>query len=373
MGRARAGVAAAVCLGLILASTLVLDWFHARIDVSSIAGDAVVKSMVDQSLIKIDLRSISVCNEGVCMSAPMSKLVGAYPTVAGAAFWTSLLLAALVAFQAGLRVIGGMPAVGFNRLGYLLAFASFATGTLAGYMFGPETGNHAEAGFAATRTWGPAALLLGDLVAIVALYFAVKPDEQAFESPVITHPRAAVAAAPAVTPAPARSNVPDSIPLDGRPLEERAAPPARPAEPQGPTAAPPALRGRLSYATATAMLASIGIDATLEAGATRMVRWSEVVGVHARRLPSAPPFDGVTFVDVVSTAGATLRILPWTRLTGETLETGEGRMRAIVKLVETRCPGANVDRATRAYADGAEPARQLPDEATLAAHDEHLA
>ncbi len=81
----------------------------------------------------------------------------------------------------------------------------------------------------------------------------------------------------------------------------------------------------------------------------------------------------MTFVDVVSTAGATLRILPWTRLTGDSIEPGEGRMRAFVNLAAARCPSANVDRATRAFADSAEPARQLPDEATLAAHDEHLA
>ncbi len=370
MGRARVGTTAAVCLVLILASTLGLDWFHARV-VSSSDTDAAVKSMVDRTIIKIDLRSLRACDGDVCMSGPVSKIVGMYPTVAVAAFWSSLLLAALVAFQAAMRLIGRTPGEGLNRLGYLLVFASLATGLLAGYIYGPDPGNHAEAGFSTTRTWAPAKLVAGALVAVVALYFAGTPDEAIVAAPVVAQPRVSAPVGPDAPPPPARSQVPDSIPLDGRPLEAEA--PPRPAETAGPSVAPSALRGVLRYATASATLASIGIDATLEAGATRIVRWSEVVGIHARRLPPAPPFDGVTFVDVVSTAGATLRILPWTRLTGENMESGEGRMRAIVNFVAARCPVANIDRATRAYADGAEPARQLPDEATLAAHDEHLA
>ncbi len=285
MGRARVGVTAAVSVMLILASTLALDWFYARVNANVIGGDAVVKSMVENSVFKIDLHSVGLCHQGVCVSVSMSKLVGAYPTLAGAAFWVSLVLAGVVAFQAGVRMIGGAPNPQLNTLGYLLAFASFATAALAGYMFGPETGNHTEAGFAATRSWGAVALLVGDVVAVVALYFAIKPDEPASEAPVIVHPRVA-AAAPVVAPTPARSQVPDSIPLDGRPLEATANP-APLVDVPSPTVEPAALRGVLRYATATATLASIGIDATLEAGATRIVRWSEVVGIHARRLRRA--------------------------------------------------------------------------------------
>jgi hypothetical protein len=76
--------------------------------------------------------------------------------------------------------------------------------------------------------------------------------------------------------------------------------------------------------------------------------WRDVVGVVARRLPSA--YEGATFVDIVSTAGSTLRILPWTRVTGEPIDgDGERRARELVELVTSRCPDARLDPATRAF------------------------
>jgi hypothetical protein len=81
-------------------------------------------------------------------------------------------------------------------------------------------------------------------------------------------------------------------------------------------------------------------------------------------------------VDLVSTTGSTLRILPWTELTGEALLGGESnpveRARAFVQLVATRCPGAKLDAATRTFLGSRGLAAQLPDAALLAQHDERL-
>ncbi|HET7505200.1 MAG TPA: hypothetical protein VFK02_29480 [Kofleriaceae bacterium] len=134
---------------------------------------------------------------------------------------------------------------------------------------------------------------------------------------------------------------------------------------------PAHLRGRLQYVAITAELTAGGIDAHLEDGSSRLVLWRDVVGVVARRLPLA--FDGATFIDVVSTAGSTLRIVPWTRLTGEPID-GEpdARPRGVVERVIARCPDARVDPATRQFLDTGE-AAQLPDVETLRAHDERLA
>jgi hypothetical protein len=86
-----------------------------------------------------------------------------------------------------------------------------------------------------------------------------------------------------------------------------------------------------------------------------------------------PAYDGATFVDIVSTAGSTLRIVPWTRLTGELLEPeGEDRPRAVIERVISKCPGAKLDPATRQFLDTGE-AAQLPDLETLRAHDARLA
>ena len=131
------------------------------------------------------------------------------------------------------------------------------------------------------------------------------------------------------------------------------------------------MRGKLAYAIASAEITTGGVDARREAGEIVLVLWRDVVGVVARRLPQF--YESSTFIDLVSTAGSTLRVLPWTRLTGHHLEgTDEERARAFVQLVAQRCPSAKVDAATRQFVDGSE-AAQLPDAATLKAHDERLA
>jgi len=134
---------------------------------------------------------------------------------------------------------------------------------------------------------------------------------------------------------------------------------------------PEHLRKRLSYVAITAELTGGGIDARREDGTSRLVLWRDVVGVVVRRMP--PVFDDALFVDIVSTARSTLRIVPWTRLTGDPIE-GEGDVRPvrIVEYILAKCPNAKLDPATRQFLDTGEPA-QLPDLETLRAHDARLA
>jgi hypothetical protein len=134
---------------------------------------------------------------------------------------------------------------------------------------------------------------------------------------------------------------------------------------------PEHLRNRLRYVALTAEVTGGGIDARREDGLSRLVLWRDVVGVVARRMP--PAYDGAAFVDIVSTAGSTLRIVAWTRLTGELVEVDvNARPRAVVEHVVAHCPGVRLDRATQMFLDSGEPA-QLPDLDTLRAHDERLA
>ena len=92
----------------------------------------------------------------------------------------------------------------------------------------------------------------------------------------------------------------------------------------------------------------------------------------ARRLP--PEYGAASFVDLVSTPGSTLRMLPWTRVGGDRV-TGEGEelARALVELVMACCPEAKLDAATRTFLADHQSALQLPDLDTLAAHDQRLA
>jgi hypothetical protein len=139
----------------------------------------------------------------------------------------------------------------------------------------------------------------------------------------------------------------------------------------GPIAIPEHLRKRLSYVAITAELTGGGIDARREDGTSRLVLWRDVVGVVVRRMP--PLFDNALFVDIVSTARSTLRILPWTRLGGDPIEgDGDARAARIVDYIMTKCPKAKLDPATRQFLDTGEPA-QIPDLETLRAHDARLA
>jgi hypothetical protein len=136
---------------------------------------------------------------------------------------------------------------------------------------------------------------------------------------------------------------------------------------------PEHLRHRLSYVAITAELTGGGLDARREDGSSRLVLWRDVVGVVVRQLP--PTEGGALFVDIVSTAGSTLRIVPWTRLTGDPVDAVGGaddRPRAIVERVIAMAPGARLDPATRNFFETGEVA-QLPDLETLRAHDERLA
>ncbi|HEY5928598.1 MAG TPA: hypothetical protein VIV11_43230 [Kofleriaceae bacterium] len=141
-----------------------------------------------------------------------------------------------------------------------------------------------------------------------------------------------------------------------------------------PYAGPPALYRKIRYAVISAKLTSAGIEAHREDGSHKLVEWEAIVGIIARRLPSEVPFDGTTFVDLVSLAGSTLRIMPWTEITGAPVYgEGEDRARTFVQLIAAHCLDAKLDSWTKVFADGAGHAAQLPNIKTLAAHDERMA
>src|SRR5215210_642993 len=120
---------------------------------------------------------------------------------------------------------------------------------------------------------------------------------------------------------------------------------------------PTKLRGKLRFAALTAELTRGGVDARRDDGTSVLVVWREVVGAVARRLPAE--LEGVTFVDLVSRSGSTLRVLPWTRLSGDTLD-GDDRALALLHYIVGRCPDITLDPATRAFIEGRSEAAQLP-------------
>lgn len=335
--RLRVLVLATVSLLGVLITTLVIDWFEIR------AGTDVAH---------LDLREIEVCERGVCARVDASGLLGMYSTFASITFFGSLVFAALLAFVAGARVITGATNRLVGKLGMTIGACLVMPTIFAGFIFQPESLGVMRAFITVEPTHARLVMLVGLFAGIAALHFANREDEgydDATFRPLDPQlPEARARRVSEAIPKPIRE-----VPSSSQPI-------------------PVAIKGKLRFATLAAELTRAGIDARREDGSNVLVLWRDVVGFVARRLPAE--LEGAPFVDVVSTAGSTLRLLPWTRITGEPIAgDGDARLHALVTLLDARCPDATMDPATKAFVAHKGAPAQLPDTATLAAHDERLA
>lgn len=337
-----------------------MHWFTAKFEA---LGDNAVAGVLDHLKLSIGLRTVTGCRAGMpCATFDLGAArngmsLGWYGTFAAMTLWGGLVVAALVTFQVITRVVSGTTNPMLTKLGYFGCLYVLGAALAAGYLFGPDGGVSAAAELSVTmhRTWAPALTILAQILGLVVLERAQRePADDALPAVPV-----AVALAPEAAPRPAKISEPIPKLTTDRPVSGPSSP-----VPQG-------VRGKLSFATLSAEVTRGGIDARREDGTAKLVMWRDLVGVVARRLP--PDYDGTTFVDLVSNAGSTLRILPWTRISGEPVEgDGEARARKLVAMAAERCPSAKLDPATRAFLDSKD-AAQLPDLATLAAHDQRLA
>jgi hypothetical protein len=359
-------------IAAIAAATLVFEWFLVDINGS-----------FDISKITFDLREARACSTaGDCGVVPVSMIKGSfYPTLATITFWGSLVFALLLIYQVGSRVFGGVASESISKAAHGLGTLVVLTAVGAGYVFGPdlEPAELMGLGIDVDRGWGPVAMLLGLMIGHIALYAA---RDAAIDNPPLipidvpllprtvakTHLPMPMTTPPAGTPQLPRTRTPNTP--AGMPLVARTRTPTTPA---GMRAMPDIYKGKIQFSIVSSESTVAGIDARREDGSSVLVMWRDVVGLVARRLP--PELDGHPFVDIVSTAGMTLRLLPWSKLIGEHLEGDpEARMRAFLDIVVPRCPEVKLDRATQAFLDDAtkRPA-QLPSLALLAKHDQALA
>lgn len=346
--RMRVLVLAGASILLLLAGTFFLGWHVGTVDLGEIAGE-----------ITLTLRSAEVCvgTKG-CVAVEFSRnpqMSGLYPTFGSIVYFGSIAFVLLVAWQAGTRVVTGYANERLSKSGYGAGILLVALAAACGYLLVDEArGGNMEMTASIERGWGPIVQILGLLAGVAALYYAVD-DSFASASPVI---------APPVLPAAKVVSTPTP------------APPTRAARSTtGSSIVPVHLKHKLRFLVVTVDLTRGGIDARREDGSHVLVMWRDVVGAVARRLP--PERDGEPFVDIVSTPDSTLRLLPWTRTTGDTFDKGDGSnagwLRGLLRLVVERCPNAKLDPATRRFLDGTDGApAQLPDIATLAAHDNRL-
>jgi hypothetical protein len=346
-------------LVLVAIALFVMNWFVASMPFGTMS---------------IDLRSAHICpDSGHCDSFSLSEMrgTGFYAPLGGLTFFGTLLFTLLVGYQAITRVVSGFASESLSKLGYLGGILVFGTAFAAAFLFGPEASSleRETMQLEVSRTAAPFLLLIALLLGIIVLYYAVtqrNPEGVGEYKPLtdvpvvakkVTQPIEPIKKYPTqpLTPLPKTKSTPPASALQSDPI----------------SVLPEHLRKKLKFVTLSAELTRAGIDARREDGSSKLVMWRDVVGIVARRMP--PEHDALTFLDIVSVAGSTLRVLPWTRVTGETLSgEGDAWTRALLDAMLARCPEASLDPATKRFQSG-EPAAQLKDTVKLAAHDEKLA
>ena len=154
-------VAIIASIALLATAVLGVGWFWVQID------DPIVPFITS---FRVNLHALSACGpSGTCQPMPLSQLGGTFPTLAMVVFWTTGATIVVLAVQgiARSRVIA--------RVGYGVTAVSALVAVLAGYVLAPSPNDFADGVGAVHRSLAPAALLLGDLVAIVALYTSIRP------------------------------------------------------------------------------------------------------------------------------------------------------------------------------------------------------
>jgi len=323
---------------LIVAGVFLVDWFTFR------------ASIPELKFASINLISFHFCPQaGPCGDGSMSQVAGTYPTFARAAFWSSMLFGGAIAVQLGLQQFAGAVHRRVTQVAGVAGVVALLSTLGAAYLFGPDPmkATTTVGTITIARHFGPLVLLAGIVAGFVALWMLGEDGDL----------EAAPRKLPDVAPPPrvhVTSPEPAPIPVAEVPVERDGEPP------------------RLQHAAATAELSAAGINARLANGSSRLVMWADIVGIVARKLPPGP-FDGAEIVDVISTPGATVRIVSTTRLSGDPV-VGDGldRVRALIAVIVTHRPDVKLDIATRAVFDQGAPLRQLVDAAELASHDARL-
>lgn len=316
---------AAASIVLLLVTSFAMDWFT-----------------VDQSGVKIgiSLSGMHACSGGVCHGHGLPKDAGLYTSTASSTLWGSVAFAVVVGALAVMSVFAGATHKKFTKIGCLFGVSMLGTSFFSGYLFAPDgvgedvIAKAFQTGLVIQRTWAPLLQILGHALGVAAVYYAGSPgggntDGVGEYKPIVLG-----------------ADAPKARPLVAGPV----------------VASPAAAKGRLRHAAANAEVSRAGVDARLEDGTAVMIAWRDLTSAGASKLPAREPYGGAVFVELVSSAGETIRVLPWTRLTGEQLP-GEGEIRArgLLRFAAAQNATTKVDAGTRGFLSGREPAAYDPD------------
>ena len=111
-------------------------------------------------------------------------------------------------------------------------------------------------------------------------------------------------------------------------------------------------------------LTATGLTLRLERNVSRTIAWSELVEVAARRLPPDPPYEKMSFVDLVTASGP-VRLLPSSRLDYAALPGGMApntreNWRRLVALARERNPAIAIEAESAEFFAGGRDAPMFP-------------
>jgi hypothetical protein len=120
-------------------------------------------------------------------------------------------------------------------------------------------------------------------------------------------------------------------------------------------------RTALRFVVDRGSIGADGLTVRTVDGEDRSVGWAELAVVVVRRLPPDPPFSKLLLIDLATTTGPPIRLLPssrldWRQLPGGAATTARDNVRALIGLVKSRNPAVTVEAASEGFVDsGAEP------------------
>lgn len=125
-----------------------------------------------------------------------------------------------------------------------------------------------------------------------------------------------------------------------------------------------AARGALRFVVVDGSITATGLTLRLERNVERTIAWSDIVEVAARRMPPDPPYEKMTFVDVVTTT-APVRLLPSSRLDYASLPGGMApntreNWRRLVALAREHNPAIAIEAESAEFFAGGRDAAMFP-------------
>lgn len=303
--------------------------------------------------VEVGLREMRVCFGDVCRTGPLPD-DGQFASVAGITYVVILVDLVAIAALAVLTLVGApvadklaKPAGALSAgLGLVIVLCFFTIDApigqvLTGIRFG----------------------LLGALSAVVAGSSAALIDlEHPDGPPIETSVRAAAREA---TPAP-RAPVAPAPRAAGdfqRQIDAATrAGPGRGVASRTAGAAPVDVgRTALRFVVDRGTIEPGGLTVRTVDGDDRAVAWSEIAVVVVRRLPPDPPFSKLLLIDLATTTGPPIRLLPasrvdWRQLPGGAAATARDNVRRLIALVRSENSSVTVETASQDFVDsGAEP------------------